>query len=290
MNIMRSIILPRQLIAACLFLIASSALHADEIAVPFGDGSLNVRADFQNVTETQWNKLHPDIAVQKLRFAVVNQTSSAWKFVSLRFDVGAFCGAEKKQWSIPLRIAPLGYKDRNSHLDGEQFVSSLSTSFEDGASTVLPMGWDVSRCHVEIIRTTVVKAEDATGNRFIGSEESPDLSDQMDIHRALRGMTAAEQARLDAVEAADEAKRIALEQAERRRVDAERDRRAAEESARLAKIQADSDAKTAEERRRIRAACSAIYDATIDKKVRDLTVREEQQVRACQSSGLYPPR
>jgi hypothetical protein len=42
--------------------------------------------------------------------------------------------------------------------------------------------------------------------------------------------------------------------------------------------------------RNIRAACSAIYKNTSDKKIRDLTVKEEQQVRNCQALGLYPPQ
>jgi hypothetical protein len=42
--------------------------------------------------------------------------------------------------------------------------------------------------------------------------------------------------------------------------------------------------------RNIRAACSAIYQNTADKKTRDLTVKEEQQVRNCQALGLYPPQ
>lgn len=42
--------------------------------------------------------------------------------------------------------------------------------------------------------------------------------------------------------------------------------------------------------RNIRAACSAIYKNTADKKIRDLTVKEEQQVRNCQTLGLYPPQ
>jgi hypothetical protein len=45
----------------------------------------------------------------------------------------------------------------------------------------------------------------------------------------------------------------------------------------------------AEERSRLRKSCAAIYTTTIDKKVGELTVREEQQVRACQVLGLYPP-
>jgi len=40
----------------------------------------------------------------------------------------------------------------------------------------------------------------------------------------------------------------------------------------------------------IRAACSAIYQSTANKKIADLTVIEEQQVRNCQSRGIYPPQ
>jgi hypothetical protein len=57
-----------------------------------------------------------------------------------------------------------------------------------------------------------------------------------------------------------------------------------------AKQQAKAQAKAAEERARLRAACSFIYDHTSDKKVGDLTVKEAQQVKACQTLNLYPPR
>jgi hypothetical protein len=42
--------------------------------------------------------------------------------------------------------------------------------------------------------------------------------------------------------------------------------------------------------REIRASCSLIYRNTAEKKVGDLTVNEEQQVRRCQGLGLYPPK
>ena len=35
--------------------------------------------------------------------------------------------------------------------------------------------------------------------------------------------------------------------------------------------------------------CVGIYGATVDKKMSDLTVRETEQVKACQSLDLYPP-
>jgi hypothetical protein len=53
---------------------------------------------------------------------------------------------------------------------------------------------------------------------------------------------------------------------------------------RYAKAKAAEDAA---EKARIRAACATIYRNTADMKVKDLTVKEEQQVRACQALGLY---
>jgi uncharacterized membrane protein len=48
--------------------------------------------------------------------------------------------------------------------------------------------------------------------------------------------------------------------------------------------------RTAAKEMKIRAACKVIYQKTADTKVKDLTVREEQQVRACQGLNLYPPQ
>jgi hypothetical protein len=44
------------------------------------------------------------------------------------------------------------------------------------------------------------------------------------------------------------------------------------------------------ERRKLRATCAAVYQNTADKRMGDLTVKEDQQVKACQALGLYPPR
>ena len=87
-----------------------------------------------------------------------------------------------------------------------------------------------------------------------------------------------------------QAKKDALEAARQKRLAAERRKKQADEDARYAKIRAEIRAKEAEEQAKIRLACAAIYKATSDKKMGDLTVKEDQQVRACQSLGLYPPR
>ena len=47
---------------------------------------------------------------------------------------------------------------------------------------------------------------------------------------------------------------------------------------------------SAARRQQIRAICTHVYKSTSDKKVSDLTVKEDQSVRSCQSLGLYPPR
>jgi hypothetical protein len=36
--------------------------------------------------------------------------------------------------------------------------------------------------------------------------------------------------------------------------------------------------------------CTQLYSQTIDKKTSDLTVRETELVKACQSISLYPPQ
>jgi hypothetical protein len=72
-------------------------------------------------------------------------------------------------------------------------------------------------------------------------------------------------------------------------------RAAAEAKAKQAQAEKEASAAAAakaaaEERQRVRATCAEIYKRTADKRVGDLTVKEDQQVRACQALGLYPPR
>jgi hypothetical protein len=85
---------------------------------------------------------------------------------------------------------------------------------------------------------------------------------------------------------ADQLKAI---QARRDRLAAENKLRQAEEDARHAKYKTEKEAQEAAERAKIRAVCLTIYKGTSDKRVGDLTVKEEQQVRACQLLSLYPP-
>jgi hypothetical protein len=72
---------------------------------------------------------------------------------------------------------------------------------------------------------------------------------------------------------------------------AEKDR--SDRAAALAKLQADREAqersRDAAERAKLQAACAAVFKATGNKKVSDLTVVESQQVQACTTLGMYHP-
>jgi hypothetical protein len=96
-------------------------------------------------------------------------------------------------------------------------------------------------------------------------------------------IAAEEKAEQDRIAAEKQAKEDAAAAARQKRRAAERKKKLAEDDARTAKAKAERDARAAEERRQVRAACSAVYQSTADKKIGNLTVREEQQVRACQA-------
>lgn len=87
-----------------------------------------------------------------------------------------------------------------------------------------------------------------------------------------------------------QARKDAAEAGRRRRLAAEQKKKDAERDARIAKYRDEEEAKAVEERRKLRAACSAVYQTTADTKLKDLTVKQEQQVRACQALGIYPPQ
>lgn len=118
-----------------------------------------------------------------------------------------------------------------------------------------------------------------------GSGEEVDLEARRRAIDAEQKVAAAEEA------ARAEAQRIAADkEAEReKRLAAQRKRQDAEAKARYAKQKAEEEAAAAEKLARLRAACAGVYKKTVDKKIKDLTVGEEQQVRACQAAGLYPP-
>jgi hypothetical protein len=67
-------------------------------------------------------------------------------------------------------------------------------------------------------------------------------------------------------------------------------KQAAAERAAQKKREAREAEQAAAKRAELRARCATIYQATIHKKVADLTVQESRQIQACERLDMYPPR
>lgn len=274
----------RLLIAVAVF---GSVLLGEDITVPLDDGNLLIHAHF-----IQRNEF--DAYIPELTFQVENQTSSSWRTIRLRFDIGGLCNGEPRQWTRPVVIS-LGW------LADQQVVKDFS-------DWIVPLVGKVDGCTTEIIKASLLSAEGSPGGptlkerRIIHIDgvtgEEPDFTKQLQELEAKIEAEAAIQAEKDrkAAEAEAERERIvaeaqakqdAADAARRKRLAAEQKRKQAEADARYAKIKAEEDARASEERKRVREVCASVYKKTVDKKVSSLTVGEEQQVRECQVLGLY---
>ena len=227
-----------------------SVIYGDDIVIPVDGGGKIVIRDPHFITINQFNIYEP-----KLTFALVNNTVTPWTTLNLQFAIGGFCKDQVYQ----------------GHMVGDPKVRQWSISVSVNPTTDRyehneeSLVYKLQSCRAEIIKA-----------RIGGGPDSPSLSArEIAEQRAKREAKEAEQKRI-----ADEQELIA---------DEEKLRKAEEKEQIQAEERAKVEARAAEERRRIRATCAAIYRNTANKKVSDLTVKEEQQVRACQILGLYPP-
>jgi membrane protein involved in colicin uptake len=156
--------------------------------------------------------------------------------------------------------------------------------------TIIPLTGKVNGCRTEIIKASLLLAQNMKVRIDGVTGERVDLQQQLREIGQKREAEAAARAEQERIAAEEQAKKDTADAARRKRLAAERKKKDAELDVQLAKHRAEEEAKAAEERQKIRAACALIYRNTVDKKITDLTVREEQQVRACQALGLYPPQ
>jgi hypothetical protein len=225
--------------------------RTEDITLPVDDGSILIRAQFIRVNEL--GSYIPELAL-KLK----NQTSSSWRTLELQFDIGGLCNGEPRQWTVPVATS-LGWAE--DHSVGKDYTNY-----------VIPLVGKVDGCKTEIIRASLILAE-SQNTRIEGVR-----GERIDLQRQLQDIEQKHEA-----EAAAQAE-------EKRKADRAAEAQAEVQAKKDAAEAARRKARTAEERRRIRAACSTIYQSTIDKKVQDLTVREEQQVRACRALDMYSPQ
>jgi len=247
----------------------SEALYSEDITLPLQSGNILIHAQF--IRESQFGSFVPELAL-----TIRNQTSSPWRTLKLQFDIGGLCNGETRQWTVPV-ITSLGWAEDHE----------LVTEYTD---TVFSLVGKVDGCRTEIIKARLLLAENSK-TRIDGTRgERIDLEKQLQDLKAKHDAEEAAQAEDERKAADAQAKKDAAEAARQKRIAAEKKKKDAELNARIAKEKAEEEAKATEERRKVRAACAVIYQNTADKKLKDLTVKEEQQGRACQALGLYPPQ
>jgi hypothetical protein len=260
----------------------------DDITIPLEGGSVvvqNIRMTTAPYAGTPW-----------LAFTLRNRTSLPWQRVVLQFEVDGHCKGEPKHWSATASTFLGSVEDdvvaRNADVS-EEAKEKIALALRDISNQRLLPSDRVEGCVTDKVQTTLVSAENSkvrvngvTGERIDLERQRADAA----AAQAERERIAAEeQAERTRVAAEEQAKEDVAEAARQKRLAAEAKKKQADEDARAAKIRADRDAKEAEERQKIRATCTIVYQNTIDTKLKDLTVRQEQQVRACQALGLYPP-
>jgi hypothetical protein len=246
-----------------------AAMYGEDITIPLDDGNIVIRAQF--IRSNGYGSDVPELVAN-----IKNQTSSPWRTLKLRFDIGGLCNGEPRQWTLPVDTS-LGWS-------GElPFVREYT-------DTVISLVGKVDGCKTEIVKVSLILAENSR-TRIDGVP-----GDTVNLERQLRELNAKHEA--EATAQAEEKRKATEDQAKKDAIAAKKEveatarwkRQVAEQKKKDAELDAAMTKQKAEERRRGRTACSGIYQNTVDKKVKDLTVGEEQQVRACQALGLYPPR
>ncbi len=226
-----------------------AATYPDDITLPLRDGNIVIRAQF----------IRPD-GVPELAVKIKNQPRSSWRTLKLQFDMGGLCNGEARQWTVPV-VTSLGWAEDHQ----------IVTAYTDTVSSLIGK---VDGCKTEIINARLLFAENSKARIEGVSGDRVDLERQLRELKAKREAEAAAQAEEERRAAEAQAKKEAAEAARRKRLAAEQKKRETELNGRLA---------------RERAVCAVIYRNTANKKVSDLTVDEEQKVRACQALGMYRP-
>lgn len=270
-------------IVVALLVFGACTAHADDITLPLKDGDIIVR-DAHFISK-KWDRVVPGLSFTFRLQAAPLTAPITWNRMVLRFDIDYTCPPKSEHVSkvVSLKIGSLWSKG------GEYFDMDI------------PLTGKVDACYDTSVAVKLLEAESDNFKLDLTSKEYIDLVEKRRIEAEQR---AREQAERDAKWAENEAKRQAEEAEEARKAAiqaekeaalkkkqaAERKKKEAIEAEENRRKAAEDAAKAAEEARKIRAACAAIFKGTADKKISDLTVREEQQVRACQALNLYPPQ
>jgi hypothetical protein len=248
-------------------------VYDDDIIPKTASGNIVIQHP-QFIFKDQFNIYEP-----LLTFRIVDKSSVPWESVPLQFDMGGVCNGELRHWSasIDLRHSTLVFMEERGMKNYDYRMDSLNGK--------------VQGCRTEVIKVRVgeppiepldLRAEVEARKVKRESEEAAKNAAE-DAAKVERDRFAAELAAQEeearTKRAAEREKQEAADAARRKRLAAEQKKKDDELNARLARERAEEEARASEERRKIRDACGLIYKNTADKKVSDLTVKEEQQVR-----------
>jgi hypothetical protein len=272
----------RSLFVALAF---TAILYGEDIAIPLQDGNL-ILANPTFIRVNDRGTFVPELVVQ-----MKNETSFPWRTIKLEFDIGGLCNGEPRQWTVAA-VTSLGWLK-------EQPV------IKEYKDYMIPLVGKVDGCKTEVFKARLIYAE-YQNTRVNGKRTNPyDLQAELLTikakHEADAVAAAEAQERADAAQAernrlaaieeqkqrAEDEKKAAEEFARKKRTAAAQKKKQDEQNAKLVKIVEDLAAREAEERRKARETCAAVYKATANKKIADVTVKEAQQIQSCQALGLY---
>ena len=218
------------------------------IAIPKSESGASVTlTNLKFIRVDQFNVAHPELS-----FKLVTVGDESWAPFMLRFDIAGFCNStEFQKWADTLTITP----EKKTYV--HNFVE-------------LDRGYQMQGCHAELMKIS-----------------RPDVD-----HAPL--ITEKEAWEQIAKQEQDNAEEVAAQREKQRQLDQENERLRKQREAKIAKEEAAQRAadaaariKRAEENRRIAANCHTVYLATADKKIGDLTVREDELIKACRAVGMY---
>lgn len=239
---------------AALALIALSAPAFARMNVPLVGGGLEVSEIFVRTSTVR----------RTVSFKLRNLTGEYWDTVKLAVTVRLAC--EDFEATAFVDLGSIGPEDRPL-----PYSARLRSSGEPSLRA-LPADHD---CPNTSSQVAIEYAENrrwriGPGHRLDKLERKKEFEKYQAELAERAGIAIAER---EAEEAEDQGR-----EAEQKRIDAE-----------LAKRRLQLEEVKRQQVIAARKLCGAVYRATADRRISDLTVKEEQQVRACQSLSMYPP-
>jgi len=233
---------------------AQNHLNGSDISIAMAGGGEITLEDVRFIRTDQLNLNYPE-----LTFKMVNNAKGPWKSQAISFDMWGVCKDGVRHWSDqltvessrPVFVLP-GALPVKTAISSDQPFSRQYTHVVES----LAAGYQLQGC-----ATAIIQARQTSDAPLANPAPEEILTAQQQVKARDEAI------RLEALKEADkeERERKAEKEREQRKIEEEANKRLAREI----------------------MFCHALYRSTSSKKVSDLTVKEEEEVRACQFADLY---